>query len=30
MQQIGNDRRQEIRRLDLLVRFASRQNERMQ
>jgi len=30
MQQIGNDRRQEIRRLDFLVRFASRQNERMQ
>jgi len=27
MQQIGNDHRQEIRRLDLLVRFASRQNE---
>jgi len=30
MQQIGNDRRQEIHRLDLLVRFASRQNEQMQ
>jgi len=29
LQQISNDRRPQIRRLDFLVRFLSRQNERM-